>query len=74
MNATDEQGSLALQRLEDQVAVVANRRDELDADLRERDDLIRAALQQGHSSRMVEVASGLSRGQVDAIRKGQRRR
>lgn len=74
MSTVDEQGSLALQRLEDQVADIATQRDRLDDMLTERDTMIRAALEHGHTYKMVGLATGLSRGQLDAIKNGQRRR
>jgi len=74
MNTTDEQGSLVLQRLEDQVIYIANQRSRLDALLAERDSPIRAALNHGHTYKVVGFATGLSRGQLDAIRNGRRTR
>lgn len=73
MNTVDEQGSLALQRVEEAVADVESARASLEDALTQRDNLIRAALEYGHSVEMVQAATGKSRAWVYAVRDGRRR-
>lgn len=73
MNTVDEQGSLALQQVEEAWATEGNLERELHDARRETEGLIRAALDHGHSVEMIRAVTGRSRAWVYAVRDGRRR-
>lgn len=73
MNTVDEQGSLALQRVEEAWATEGDLERELYDARRETESLIRAALDYGHSVEMIRAVTGRSRAWVYAVRDGRRR-
>ncbi len=63
----DEQGSLALQQLEEALALVENAKSSLEDAYYQRDEAIRAARAAGHSYKMLRAATGMSRTMLDRI-------